>query len=86
MAWSNKWLMKLNIDKCSVLSIMRNINKRIEFDYTFLMEDMSYTYLKHDSSIRDLGILIDEKLSFSEHINEKINNAYKMLGIIGRNF
>ena len=37
-------------------------------------------------TIRDLGILIDEKLSFTEHIHDKINKAYSMLGLIKRNF
>ena len=37
-------------------------------------------------TIKDLGILIDEKLSFKEHIHDKINKAYRMLGLIKRNF
>ena len=36
--------------------------------------------------IRDLGVIVDEKLRFEEHISEKINKAYSMLGIIKRNF
>ena len=36
----------------------------------------------------DLGVWFDEKLSFSQHIQTKINKAYTMLGIglIKRNF
>ena len=34
----------------------------------------------------DLGVLFDEKLSFTEHIQTEINKAYMMLGIIKRNF
>jgi len=34
----------------------------------------------------DLGILFDEKLTFKEHIQEKVSTAYMMLGIIKRNF
>jgi len=36
--------------------------------------------------ITDLGILFDERLTFREHIKEKVNKAYSMLGIIKRNF
>jgi len=36
--------------------------------------------------VLDLGVWFDEKLSFSEHIQAKINKAYMMLGIIKRNF
>ena len=34
----------------------------------------------------DLGVLVDEKLSFKDHIQDKINKAFSMLGIIKRNF
>jgi len=30
--------------------------------------------------------LLDERLSFRDHINDKINKAFSMLGIIKRNF
>jgi len=32
------------------------------------------------------GVKFDSKLSFVEHINEKINKVYSILGIIKRNF
>ena len=36
--------------------------------------------------MKDLGILVDSELTFFKHIHDKINVAYKMLGIIRRNF
>jgi len=36
--------------------------------------------------VKDLGVWFDEKLSFREHIQDKINKAYMMLGIMKRNF
>ena len=56
--------------------------------------DKSHTYNITDSdviptdriNIKDLGILIDEKLTFRDHIHDKINKAYMMLGLIKRNF
>jgi len=44
------------------------------------------TYLEQNDSFKDLGIIVDEKLSSREHINEKIRKAYAMHGIIKRNF
>ena len=35
---------------------------------------------------KDLGVIFDSRLSFREHRQEKIEKAYKMLGIIKRNF
>ena len=34
----------------------------------------------------DLLFVIDEKLTFRDHMHDKINKAYAMLGIIKRNF
>ena len=33
-----------------------------------------------------MGVLIDERLAFSNHIQDKINKAYAILGVIKRNF
>ena len=37
-------------------------------------------------SYKDLGVLFDTKLGFKQHIMDKVNKAYSMLGIIKRNF
>jgi len=37
-------------------------------------------------SIKDLGILFDTRLNFKDHIQEKINKAYNMIGLLKRNF
>jgi len=50
------------------------------------MDNELDTSLERVDIINDLGILMDEKLSFKEHINNKINKAYIMLGLIKRNF
>jgi len=36
--------------------------------------------------VKDLGVIIDSKLTFEDHITEKVNKAYAILGIIKRNF
>ena len=35
---------------------------------------------------RALDVVFDSWLKFDEHIDEKVNKAYQMLGIIKRNF
>ena len=35
---------------------------------------------------KDLGVLIDNSLNFKSHINSKINNANRNLGMIRRTF
>jgi len=79
--WTKNWLLNLHISKCKVISFERTVDK-------------SHTYNITDSdviptdriNIKDLGILIDEKLTFRDHIHDKINKAYMMLGLIKRNF
>ena len=36
--------------------------------------------------IKDLGILIDSQLTYKDHIQDKINKAYSMIGILKRHF
>ena len=79
--------MKLNINKCKVLSIAHNKNDILDYDYTIGDCISDVVKLEHVSSITDLGvIIITSNLSFSEHIYSKINVANKMLGLIKRNF
>lgn len=68
----------LNISKCNKLSFTRNKNK-ISFNYNF-----HDTHINELESIRDLGVVLDIKLNFINHINEVINKANKMLGFIIR--
>jgi len=42
--------------------------------------------LVNTESVSDLGVRFDSKLSFMDHINDKVNKAYSILGIIKRNF
>jgi len=41
---------------------------------------------ERQDKIKHLEVWFDERLTFKEHINEKINKAYLMLGVIKRNF
>jgi len=42
--------------------------------------------LEKVKSIVDLGVHFDSNLTFGDHISDKINKAYSVLGIIKRNF
>jgi len=42
--------------------------------------------LANTDSVSDLGVRFDSKLSFMHHINDEVNKAYSILGIITRNF
>ena len=52
----------------------------------YLDDDNNEHYLENLKVYKDLGVIFDSRLSFREHIKEKIEKAYRMLGIIKRNF
>jgi hypothetical protein len=81
--WTKKWLLKLNLSKCCVLSIGRGSLQ--DYKYKTVNEN-AVIELSRCSTTKDLGVVIDTKLSFTDHINEKVNKAYSILGIIKRIF
>jgi len=54
-------------------------------DY-YLHSEGSVSLLKHLIYIKDLGVTFDSELNFNLHIEEKVNKAYSVLGLIYRNF
>jgi len=68
-----------------VISFGRNVEK--SYTYNILENSQTKPLARLTTEqINDLGILLDERLSFRDHINDKINKAFSMLGIIKRNF
>ena len=81
--WSDEWLLRLNIDKCKTVSYY--LHNPFSTQYHITHDNKTYI-LDQLSSINDLGVTFDSKLSFKDHISQKINKAYSILGIIKRNF
>ena len=78
LKWSERWMLNFHPDKNKHTRIGRsNVDKR---DYT--MQDTIITTRKE----KDIGVIIDEKLTFSDHLVEKINRTNSILGIIRRTF
>jgi len=78
VVWSDSGL-KFNSNKCVVVRYSRKIRNIFNFSYM-----MGNNVLSVCSSIRDLGILFDEKFLFSGHIIEICKAAYRTLGFICR--
>ena len=64
--WSKKWQMAFNASKCKVLSITRS-RSPIMYDYS-----MNHATLEHVGTFRDLGVIIDETLSFTPHTHDDL--------------
>jgi len=53
---------------------------------TIQQEDQQLIPTERGDTVRDLGVMLDEKLNFRAHIHCKINMAYKTVKLIKRNF
>jgi hypothetical protein len=84
--WCNNWLMKLNVNKCKVVSLSSNVHNIVQYEYGSQLSAIGNVTLTHELTFKDLGVTVDCQLSFDDHIYNKISIAYKMLGIIKRNF
>ncbi|XP_062699172.1 uncharacterized protein LOC134284397, partial [Aedes albopictus] len=71
--------MQANPSKCKVITYTRK-HEPIRFEYS-----MDSAMLQRVNSIKDLGITLDSKLKFNEHISKTIAKANSMLGFLRRN-
>lgn len=76
--WCDTNDLHLNLDKCAVLTITRK-QKSIEHKYYYGTHEF-----KRVNEQRDLGVIIDRKLNFVEHLNSIASKASAALGFIKR--
>lgn len=70
--------MTLNVSKCSVISFGR-LHSLINHDYI-----LYGTSLKRETTVKDLGILLDYRLTFKDHIAYVVSKASSQLGFLFR--
>ena len=73
----------LNVDKCKGMTLMSNITK--DTSYSVNIKESIHNIQKVDC-IKDLGILTDSQLTLKDHIQDKINKVYSMIGLLKRDF
>ena len=72
--WALKWKMEFNVDKCKIMHLGKSNPK-----HTYTMDGTNLAVTKEE---RDLGVLVDDRLRFSNHIEEIVNKANRILGLI----
>ena len=84
--WSNKWLLRFHPEKCKVMNVSRkkSPNKRI-YNMTN-SQNNNIVELEQTEVEKDLGLNIDNSLTFEYHLNEKVNKANQIIGIIRISF
>lgn len=80
--WSITWQMFYNTKKCKHLHVG---NHDLNQEYTMETGQESTTIKKVDSE-KDLGVIMDKSLKFTEHIDNKVKLANRNLGLIFRTF
>ena len=71
--------LRVNLEKCAVISFSRLVNGRIDFDYA-----IHNTTLYRVLEVKDLGVMLDSRLCFKTHLSYIGNKAMKMLGYVIR--
>ena len=78
LEWAKKWKMEFNVEKCKIMHIGHNNPKN-----TYNMDGSNLTETLKE---KDLGVLIDNKLDFGDHIKEIVGRANRMIGMIRASF
>ena len=76
--WSKLWQLCFNVDKCKTTHFGRNNQN---YQHT-----MNYEDLDSVEEEKDLGVIFQQDLKFSNHIVTKVNKANSMLSLIVRTF
>uniref|UniRef100_A0A0A9WLJ4 Putative RNA-directed DNA polymerase from transposon BS n=1 Tax=Lygus hesperus TaxID=30085 RepID=A0A0A9WLJ4_LYGHE len=79
LQWCPSNSLALNPSKCSVMSFHRSL---VPYTHDYRIGGGS---LRRVTSLRDLGVLLDFQLSFSDHISAISSRAMRVLGFIKRN-
>ena len=79
--WTNGSLLKFHPDKCGA---MRIGSSKLE-TRTYTMGPEKHV-IKNITEEKDIGVIIDDKLSFSKHMAAKIKKANTVMGVIRRTY
>ena len=76
-SWTGHSLLEFHPEKCTSMTLSRQDN----CSRTYKVSD---TDLRVSSSEKDLGVIVDNKLKFEDHMWEKINKATRIMATIRR--
>ena len=77
-SWSKKWGLALNPAKCKVLTLTL---RRTPVTANYVIDG---TLLERVDVMRDLGVILDRKLTFGEHVDYTVRKANRALGLLMR--
>jgi hypothetical protein len=74
--WCERTSLFLNVDKCKTIKFSRT---RYSVEFTYMLAG---SVLDRVSSINDLGVIMDENINFSEHVDVMVGKVFAMLGFL----
>ena len=80
--WCERWQIPFNVNKCKVLKIGKDY-QIVKYSMGTLEGKIELEQVQHE---KDLGVIFDTDLKFSQHIQENITKANQRIGLIRRNF
>lgn len=83
-SWSQDWLLQFHPEKCKTMTVSKKKERELR-TYSMITNQGTVT-LDQVEKEKDLGIIIDNNLTFEDHMNGKINKANSVMGIIRRSF
>jgi len=78
--WTETWLLQLHPEKCKYLHIGKNLHWQ---DRKY---DLGGKTIERSVEEKDIGVIIDQNLTFSKHISENVKKAHSMTAMIRRIF
>ena len=81
-AWCERWQIPFNVNKCKVLKVGKN-DQNVKYSMGTLEGRIELEQVQYE---KDLGVIFDTDLKFSQHIQENITKANQRIGLIRRNF
>lgn len=76
--WCSKSLLQLNVKKCNLITFSRKLSTPTS------AITLGNQEVETCERVRDLGVILDSKLTFTDHYNTIIHRANNMLGFIKR--
>jgi len=83
-SWSTKWLLRFHPEKCKMMRLSTSTHNHLPV-YN-MHSNSGMVALAWSTREKDLGVLVDSKLTFSEEISCRIKKANTIMGVIRRTF
>ena len=88
-SWSQKWKLLFNVNKCKVMEVYTNkLSSQLSSNNEITMCDVNNmrTSLEFITSERDLGVILNRKLKWNDHIDNAVLKANNALGMLRKTF